>query len=56
MKVSEPRAVLKKRSHSAILNNLAKLEVRNQFDGLHTLSGDKVSPKKGYKLFMGTSI
>ena len=23
---------------------------------LHTLSGDKVSPKKGYKLFIGTSI
>ena len=22
----------------------------------HTLSGDKVSPKKGYKLFIGTSI
>ena len=22
----------------------------------HTLSEDKVSPKKGYKLFMGTSI
>jgi len=22
----------------------------------HTLSGDKVSPRKGYKLFMGTSI
>ena len=37
-----------------VMNNIFE-KVEMNIPG-HTLSGDKVSPKKGYKLFMGTSI